>query len=101
MKSIWFFSPHILRGILGLCIMKSLPMTHDIIKNACIPTHERLTIDKIFLYLNTSAKEALDHFQTKTKRLLSIYIILTVICFGIDFVYFLISVKHFATGISP
>lgn len=98
---IWFFTPHIVRGIVGLMIMKGLPTTHHIIKTASIPANERLKIDQVFEYITRAAREALDHFTASTKRNLMLYFGLTLICGPIDLLCFLASVKGYATEKSP
>ena len=37
LMGVWWFLPHLFRGALGLLLLKTLPQTHDIIKNANIP----------------------------------------------------------------
>ena len=53
--AIWFYTPHIARGIIGLFIMRGIPKTHEIIKNASIPADQKLKNDDIVLYLTRAA----------------------------------------------
>ena len=99
--AIWFFSPHLLRGYLGLKIMHALPRTHHIIKNASIPPDEKLSFDRIFELLAISAREALDHFTSMTKKALMVYFSLTLICAIIDLILLLSSIRNFRGGKSP
>jgi len=93
--TIWFFIPHILRGIIGLLIMRGLPTTHHIIKTASIPADETLKIDKVFEYITRAAREALDHFTASTKRNLKLYFGLTLICGPIDLLCFLAAIRSY------
>ena len=36
----WWFIVHVIRGFIGLAILRNLPMTHDIIKTANSPPDE-------------------------------------------------------------
>jgi len=99
--TIWFFTPHVVRGIIGLLIMRGLPTTHDIVKTASIPHDERLKIDKVFEYITRAAREALDHFTASTKRNLMLYFGLTLLCGPIDLLCFLASIKGYASEKSP
>lgn len=99
--AIWFFTPHVARGILGFGLLRGLPKTHDIIKTASIPADEKLSIDQVFVYITRAAKEALDHFTANTKRSLTAYLWLTIICSALDTVIFLASLKDFAGEQSP
>jgi hypothetical protein len=98
---IWFFLPHVARGIVGLVLIKGIPKTHEIIKTASIPTNERLSIDKIFMYITRASKEALDHFTANTRRSLMAYFWLTVLCSVLDVMMFLASLKNFAGEKTP
>jgi len=40
MASIWWFLPHVFRGVTGYLLLKGLPTTHGIIKNASISPDE-------------------------------------------------------------
>ena len=93
--AIWLFVPHVLRGYLGLKIMHALPKTHDIIKNASIPPDEKLSFDRIFELLVQSAREALDHFTSMTKKAMMVYFCLTLICAVIDLILFLSCIRNF------
>jgi len=99
--AIWWFVFHVLRGAVGFFILKNVPMTHDIIKNAEFDPEQKMKIDDIFLQINKATKDALDHFTTLTKKLLQIYFMLTVLCAPIDLVSFLAAVKNFSNGKSP
>jgi hypothetical protein len=99
--AIWFFTPHVARGLVGLSLLRGIPKTHEIIKAASIPPDERLSIDKVFLYITRAAKDALDHFTANTKRSLMAYFWLTVVCGALDVVIFLASLKDFAGEKTP
>lgn len=43
--AIWFFAPHVGRGVLGFGLVRGIPKTHEIIKSASIPADEKLSID--------------------------------------------------------
>ena len=98
---IWLFIGHVIRGVLGLLIMRGIPKTHEIIANSCIPHEERLSMDKTFEYLTTSAKEALNHFTATTRSMLQAYFGFTLVCMIVDILAFLYSVKMFAESKNP
>ena len=54
--SIWFFLPHLARGVIGALIMRGVPKTHEIIKNASFPANQKMKNDDIILYLTRAAK---------------------------------------------
>ena len=54
--SIWFYTPHLVRGYLGIMIMRGIPKTHEIIKNASFPANDKMKNDEIILYLTRAAK---------------------------------------------
>lgn len=91
--TVWWFTPHLLRGLIGLLLLKTLPRTHDIIKNANIPPDLKLKSEEIFEILTNASQNALDHF-TKVSRLnLTGYFVLTVLCSIIDTLMFIDSIK--------
>ena len=91
--TVWWFSPHLLRGSIGLLLLKTLPKTHDIIKNANIPPDLKLKSEEIFEILTNASQNALDHF-TKVSRLnLTGYFVLTILCSIIDVLVFIDSIK--------
>ena len=42
MGSIWLFIPHLVRGVLGLLIIKKMPTTHDMVSKIDIPPNENI-----------------------------------------------------------
>ena len=48
MARVWWFLPHMVKGTLGLLILKNIPKTHDIIRNAHIKPNEKLSIEDTF-----------------------------------------------------
>jgi|TARA_B110000285_G_C14962898_1_gene532561 hypothetical protein len=95
MGAMWGFLPHLVRASVGFLILNGLPKTHDIIKTASFPSDERMDIDMIFELLTRAARDALDHFTTTTKTLLHAYFGLTMICFVIDMMLFLVFFNRF------
>lgn len=98
---IWWFSPHVLRALIGFTILRSLPRTHDIIKNANIHPTEKMSFEQIFESITRAAQEALDHFTALTRYSLLGYFGLTLLCFAIDLVSLLAAIKDFAGTQSP
>ena len=43
--SLWWHSPHMVRGVIGIYLIKNLPTTQDIIKQANIPPEQRFTFN--------------------------------------------------------
>jgi hypothetical protein len=93
---IWLLLLHVIRGVIGLVILRNLPLTHNIIKTASIPHDEKMDYDKMFEYVTFAAKEALDHFTTKTKALLKTYFGLTILCMAIDLMFFISNVRFYS-----
>lgn len=62
MGAFWWFLPHIVKGSIGLLLLKSIPKTHEIIKNAEINPKEKLSIEDAFDVLIKSAQTGLQHF---------------------------------------
>ena len=96
LAGIWFWIVHVVRGIIGIIILRNLPMTHEIIKTASIPDEEHLEFDKVFEYIAFAAKESLDHFTVKTKRLLKVYFCMTIVCIIIDLLFFLSNFRYYS-----
>ena len=97
----WWFTPHLLRGLIGILLLKTLPKTHDIIKNANIPPELKLKSEEIFEILTNASQNALDHF-TKISRLnLTGYFVLTIVCSIIDILVFIDSIKSMKSQRSP
>lgn len=42
MGSIWLFIPHLVRGFIGLLIIKKMPTTHDMVSSIDIPPNENI-----------------------------------------------------------
>jgi hypothetical protein len=55
LATVWWFIPHLIRGTIGLLLLKTLPQTHDIIKNANIPPEQRLKSEEIFDLLTNAS----------------------------------------------
>lgn len=45
---IWLMIIHVIRGAIGLLILRNMPLTHDIIKNASAPMDEQMDFDQMF-----------------------------------------------------
>jgi hypothetical protein len=87
--AVWVFVLHVIRGIIGILILRGLPLSHEIIKNASIPPDEKMNFDKMFEYLGYAARQALDHFTTKTKTLLKLYFGFSILNLAVDMIMFI------------
>lgn len=95
--TVWWFSPHVLRGLIGLLLLKTLPKTHEIIKNANIPPDLKLKSEEIFEILTNTSQNALDHFTKVSRMSLTGYFVLTILCSIIDILMFIDSIKGMKT----
>lgn len=102
MGTIWWFLPHIVKGVIGILLLRTIPKTHEIIKNANIPPNSKLTIEDTFDTLLKSAHTGLDHFTTSMRKYLKIYFGMTVLTLLIDVLVWLSSIKDMGTkDVSP
>ena len=62
MGAIWLFIPHLVRGFLGLLIIKKMPTTHDMVSAVDIPPNENIPFSKISKFVITGAKHSVDEF---------------------------------------
>lgn len=98
---IWWFVLHVVRGLLGLLILRSLPLTHNIIKAANIPNNERVDLEQIISYITDASLTALDHFTNMTRKGLLAYTVISTICFWLDLILLLFSLRKFSIGKDP
>jgi len=95
MGGIWAFIPHLVRACIGYFILNGMPLTHEIIQTASFPANDKVDIDQVFQLLTRAARDALDHFTTRTKMFLHAYFGLTALCFIIDMFSFLVAFNKF------
>lgn len=93
MGSVWWFLPHIVKGVIGILLLRTIPKTHEIIKNANIAPQAKLSIEDTFDTLLKSAHTGLDHFTTSMRKYLKIYFGMTVLTLLIDLLVWLSSIK--------
>ena len=55
MGTIWWFLPHVVKGTIGLLLLRTIPKTHEIIKNAHIKHNDKFSIEDTFEILLKSA----------------------------------------------
>lgn len=102
MGPIWWFLPHIVKGLIGILLLRAIPKTHEIIKNANIAPNSKLSIEDTFDTLLKSAYTGLDHFTTNMKKNLKIYFGMTILTLVIDLLVWLTSIKDMGTkDVSP
>eukprot|EP00347_Sterkiella_histriomuscorum_P014654 403360058 len=96
MVYIWMHILHIGRGVLGYLILKKLPKSHQMAANMSIPSDQNMPFQEIMRYLILAARDAMKDFTAQTKKWLTAYFSLTVICLFLDLIQFFIQVKNFA-----
>merc|ERR1712086_1201719 len=99
MGGIWAFIPHLVRACIGYFILNGMPLTHEIIQTASFPANDKVDIDQVFQLLTRAARDALDHFTTRTKMFLHAYFGLTALCFIIDMFSFLVFFNRFGNHV--
>jgi hypothetical protein len=77
MAGIYFHFLHIGRGVVGLYLVKTMPNSHDMIKEIRIQQDEKIPFDNIRLHLIKATKACVDKFQQKCALILMIYAGLT------------------------
>ena len=98
MGRVWFIVHHLIRATMGYFIIRNLPRTHDIIKNADIQPDEKMSFDMMFESLTLAARDALNHFTANTKKFLFTYFGVSVLCIAIDLIMTFSSISHFDEG---
>lgn len=73
---------HLIRGLIGIWALVKLPLTHQIIES--LDGFENDSLESITAKLNNEFAKLLENAQGKTKALLVIYFILTIICIITD-----------------
>ncbi|CDW82513.1 UNKNOWN [Stylonychia lemnae] len=95
MVYIWFHIFHVLRGGVGLILMKKLPKSHQMASNMSIPKDDKMTFQAIMNYIILAARDALKDFSNQTRKWLIIYFISTIVCLLLDLIQFFSQIKDF------
>lgn len=74
-----------------------MPHSHNMAANISVPKDEKMPIETIMKYIMRGAYDSLNMFASQFKKLLTLYFIFTILCLGLDFTCFSITVKHFGT----
>mgnify|MGYP006873163105 FL=1 len=80
----WILLVHILKAILGFILLNKMPKTYEIIEN--ISKNPNFEEDKIIDLIKKEIKETFIIKWEENKIKFLIYLIVTIICFGIDFI---------------
>ena len=80
----WFLTVHILKAILGLFLLSKMPKTFEIIEN--VSKNPNFNEDKIIDLIKKEIKEVFLIKWGENKGKFLAYLIITIICFGIDFI---------------
>ena len=63
MGFIWFFVPHLVRGVISLLILKKMPTTHDMISKIDMEPNESIPFSKISKVVVNGAASSVEEFQ--------------------------------------
>ena len=88
MGAIFLHLPHVLRGLLGLVIVKQLPNSHDLVAEIVLPASEKIPFSNIGRYVITGAQASAAKFEKEAAKLLLGYSALTVLSFILDLISF-------------
>ena len=80
----WILLVHIIKAILGFILLNKMPKTFDIIEN--VAKNPNFVEDKIIDLIKKEIKETFIIKWEENKCLYLMYLIVTIICFGIDFI---------------
>ena len=89
----WILTVHILKAILGLFLLSKMPKTFEIIEN--IAKNPNFNEDKIIDLIKKEIKEVFLIKWGENKGKFLAYLIITIICFGIDFILCITQIIEF------
>jgi hypothetical protein len=97
MVAIWFFTVHIIRGVIGfLLAMKKLPHTHDLINKMQFKEANNIDFPELAKHMSIAGESSLKEIMNSSKLLLLLYFVLTAVCLILDVVAFFFGVGFFA-----
>ena len=80
----WILLVHIVKAVLGFILLNKMPKTFDIIEN--VAKNPNFDEDKIIDLIKKEIKETFIVKWEENKCIFLIYLIVTIMCFGIDFI---------------
>lgn len=86
MTTIWVFFYHIARATIGLCILKFIPKSYQVIEN--LRDYEDLSIEDIQIRMENSYMNLIRDCEKILKPLLTLYFVLTIISMILDVIVF-------------
>jgi len=89
----WVLLVHILKAILGFILLNKMPKTFEIIEN--VGKNPNFDEDKIIDLIKKEIKETFIIKWEENKGKFLIYLIVTIMCFGIDFILFMTQLISF------
>ena len=93
MAAIFFFIIHIPRGILGLLLIKKMPVSHQMLNKVLVnEPNKTIPFEKIKEICITVGYETLNELSTGCGKLLMFYFITTLVCFLLDIIAFFVQV---------
>jgi len=98
MKNVWFFIPHLIRGVCGLILNDKMPKSHEIVKQLEIDKlseSSTITFEEIHQGIKNNIEKAYFEFVEKTMNWVKAYGILTVVSGLFDFFNLVIILHHF------
>jgi hypothetical protein len=97
MAAVWFFVVHIPRGIIGLLLIKKMPVSHQMLNKTLVKEPSKaMPFSKIKEIVTTVGGETLKEFIDQgCGKFLLIYFITTCVCFLLDIIAFFVQVSLF------
>ena len=89
----WILTVHILKAVLGLILLNKMPKTFEIIEN--IAKNPNFSEDKIIDLIKKEIKETFLIKWGENKGKFLAYLIITIICFAIDFILCITQIIEF------
>lgn len=89
----WILIVHILKAILGLILLNKMPKTFEIIEN--VSKNPNFEENKIIDLIKKEIKDSFIIKWGENKIKLLAYLIITIICFGIDFILSITQIVEF------